>query len=119
MAKAKSEKKSRRRSYRMKAHRRHHKRELSLVNALGLGLGEYVTVTAGDTMSLVDSVKAGGSNLARQQIIGMTGYDIETGGWVGTNALRFWGPVIGMKILQVVGKKLVGPVRLMRGIKLF
>lgn len=70
-------------------------------------------------MSLADSVKAGGTNLARQQIIGLTGYDIQTNKIDAVNALRFWGPVIGLKVLQIVGNKLVGPVKLSRHFKLF
>lgn len=94
-------------------------RKTSVTNLAGIVLGEYVTLTAGDTMSLADSVKAGGTNLARQQIIGLTGYDIETNKLDAVNALRFWGPVIGMKVLQMVGHKLVGPVKLSRHFKLF
>ena len=103
----------------MRAHHRAGKKKVSVTNLAGIVLGEYVSLTAGDTMSLTDSVKAGGMNLARQQIIGMTGYDLQTNGFQIANALRFWGPVVAMKALQKVGHKLVGPVKLSKGFKLF
>jgi hypothetical protein len=103
----------------MRAHHRSGKKKVSVTNLAGIVLGEYVSLTAGDTMSLTDSVKAGGMNLARQQLIGMTGYDLQTNSLDAVNALRFWGPVVAMKALQIVGHKLVGPVKLSKGFKLF
>ena len=114
----KSKSKSYRRSFRAKRHVRHAKRT-SVTTLAGVVLGEYVSLTAGDTMSLQDSVKAGGMNLARQQIIGLTGYDIQTNGWDVANAARFWGPVIGFKVLDIVGKKLLGPIKLGRHFRVF
>lgn len=97
------------RGYRMSEHRRHHKRRQDLLTIAGVAIGEYLTLSAGTgepetAMQTIQNPK----ELVRQQLVGLTGYDIDTKEFYGGNLIRFWGPIVGMKVLSVVIKKVNG-----------
>lgn len=102
-----------------KTHKKHEKK-MSLVKLSGVGIGEYLTLTSGDgQISTLMSNLSSPTELVRQQILGLTGYDIEAKAWNPDNLTRFYGPVVAMWLLSFVGKKLVGPVKLSRKFKVF
>lgn len=103
------------------AKKRHFRRgrQISLSKAAGGLLGLYETETAGGTTTVTNTIQAGAGNVARQTVIGFTGYDLQTGQWTWQEALRFWGPAAAGWILSWAGRKLVGPVKLSRKLKLF
>lgn len=95
-------------------------KHISLMDVTGLSVGEYLTLSdgTGNTETFMSTVQ-NPNELLRQQIIGLTGYDIQSKGWSADNLVRFYGPVIAFKILKFVGKKLVGPVKISRKFKVF
>lgn len=101
-------------------HKTRKTRQHSVVNVTGLALGEYLTLTdgTGNPDNLMSNV-SNPNELLRQQIIGLTGYDIQNKAFALDNLVRFYGPVVSMKILQIVGKKLVGPIKISRHWKVF
>jgi len=92
----------------------------SITKIAGLGIGEYLTLTdgSGNFDTLMSNVQSP-SELGRQQILGLTGYDIETHAFAASNLERFYGPVIGFWLLSYVGSKLVGPIKIGRKWKVF
>ena len=95
-------------------------KHISLMDVTGLSVGEYLTLSdgTGNTENFMSTVQ-NPNELLRQQIIGLTGYDIQSKGWSVDNLVRFYGPVVAFKILKYVGKKLVGPVKISKKFKVF
>ena len=108
-----------RRTFRRKTKTRRPK-HISLMDVTGLSVGEYLTLSdgTGSTETFMSTIQ-NPNELLRQQIVGLTGYDIQNKGWSADNLIRFYGPVVAFKILKYVGKKLVGPVKVSRHLKVF
>jgi len=99
--------------------RKGHEKRYSLTKILGLAGGEYYTLTDGGSTSLMDTLQSSGENVVRQQIIGLTGYDLQTNKFTPMEAVRFWGPTLAGWLVAEIGRRLVGPVKLSRHFKLF
>lgn len=98
MARRRRERPERRRArHYHRLHARHRRKPaLGLGKLFGFAGGQLLTLSAGSgTIEGVKSVVAmGPSEVARQEIAGITGYDIQTKGWSIDNAMRFWLPQV-------------------------
>ena len=103
-----------------KGEKRRGEKRHSITKIAGLGIGEYLTLTDGSgNFDTLMSNAQNPSELGRQQIIGLTGYDIQNHAFAASNLERFYGPVIGFWLLSYVGRKLVGPMKIGRKWKVF
>ncbi len=109
-------------------HRVHHKPKVSLIKALGLGIGLYTGATGPSGKIPLNEAVAWLSNdpnmpaeAATNEIASITGVNFQNGS-IDLNALLyFYGPVIGSLIVEAIVKRMLPGARhwkIMKGVTL-